>query len=67
MDLRRYLHWIVWMRVVFRLSYRKGIGIWKGMIFNASHVVAYPVFTFKDKIALGIVCYVCIFTFIVES
>ena len=24
MDLRRYLHWITWMRVVFRLSYRKG-------------------------------------------
>ena len=45
MDLRRHLHWIAWMRVVFRLSYRKDcIGIRKGIILHASHVVAYPVF-----------------------
>ena len=45
MDLRRYLHWIAWMRVVYRLSYRKDcIGIQKGIILLASHVVAYPIF-----------------------
>ena len=67
MDLRRYLHWIAWMRVVFRISYRKDcIGIWKGMIIYASHVVAYPIFHLT-KIALSIVCYGVHIYFTVES
>ena len=41
---------------MFRISYRKDfIGIQKGIILHASHVVACPVFHFT-KIALGIVC-----------
>ena len=61
MDLRRYLHWIAWMRVVFRLSYRKDrIGIQKEIYIYASHVAAYPIFNLT-KIALSIVVMVCIF------
>ena len=66
MDLRRYLHWIAWMRVVFRISYRKDCINIEGMIFDASHVVAYPIFHLT-KIALSIVCYGVHFYFTAES
>ena len=67
MDLRRYLHWIAWMRVVFRISYRKDcIGIRKGIYIYESHVVAYPVFHLT-KIALSTICYGVHFYFTAES
>ena len=57
MDSRTYFDWIAWMKVVFRISYRKDcIGIYKGIYIYASHVVEYPIFHLR-KIALGIVCY----------
>ena len=55
------------MRVLFRLSYRKDcIGIWKGIYFYASHVVAYPIFHLT-KITLSIVCYGVHIYFTAES
>ena len=54
------------MRVLFRLSYRKDCIDIEGMIFYASHVVAYPVFHLT-KIALSIVCYGVHIYFTAES
>ena len=66
MDLRSYLHWIAWMRVVFRLSYRKDCIDIEEMSIFASHVVAYPVFHLT-KISLSIVCYGVHIYFTAES
>ena len=55
-----------WMRVVFRISYRKDCIDIEGMIFYASHVVACPIFHLTN-IALRIVCYGVHIYFTTES
>ena len=66
MDLRRYLHWIAWMSVVFRISYRKDCIDIEGIYIYASHVVAYRIFHLT-KIALSIICYGVHIYFTAES